>query len=118
MSIFPHAMLNSQKQRKRKTTAKTPEGKVKNSVKELLHNYDVWYCMPGQNGYGRAGIPDFLCCKNGLFFAIETKSKFSSHTLTALQAKEIDAITTHGGKAFVINEDNLADLDLYLKEIA
>lgn len=91
-------------------SAKTPEGKVKAKVKEILAQHGAWYFMPSQSGYGRRGVPDFIACVNGRFLAIETKSKFSSHKVTPLQQKEIDAIKNAYGEALVINEDNLSDI--------
>lgn len=54
--------------------AQTPEGKVKDAVKKELRKRDIWYFMPMQNGFGVVGIPDFICCWEGTFLAIETKA--------------------------------------------
>jgi Holliday junction resolvase len=91
----------------------TPEGKVKQAVKKLLEISHVYFFMPSANGYGRAGIPDFIACCNGHFLAIETKA--GKGTTTALQDREIARINDAGGTALVINERNLHDLE---KEIA
>lgn len=97
---------------KRKTGSKTPEGKVKDLVRQILDNIpDCWYFLPVQNGMGQMGIPDFICCVRGKFLAIETKSIKTSRKLTALQAKQINLINTAGGTAVVINENNVGDLE-------
>lgn len=106
------------KQRRRKTSAKTPEGKVKDAVKAILDNTEqCWYFMPVQNGMGQMGIPDFICCVRGKFLGIETKSKKTSRKLTALQARQIDLINTASGTAVVVNEDNLHDLERIVREL-
>ena len=100
------------RRKKTNTVSKTPEGKVKDAVKTILNETpNCWYFMPVQNGMGQAGIPDFICCVRGKFLAIETKSKYTSRKLTALQAKQIEQIQTACGTAVVVNEDNLDDLE-------
>ena len=88
--------------------ATTPEGKVKAAVRKILDAADVYYFMPAANGFGRAGIPDIICCMNGLFVAFELKA--GKGKTTALQDREIAAINTHGGRAYVINETNIDDI--------
>jgi Holliday junction resolvase len=82
--------------------ALTPEGRVKAAVKKVLDAEGVWYFMPAANGYGRAGIPDFICCVNGYFLAIECKAGNNEPTL--LQERELDRIIKAGGIALVIHD--------------
>ena len=84
---------------------KTPEAKVKDAVKKILDANGVYYFMPAANGYGRAGIPDIVCCVNGYFLAIECKAGNGKTTL--LQNREIARIIRAKGRALVINETNL-----------
>lgn len=103
------------RQNKSKRSSKTPEGKVKDRVKEILDREpQCWYFMPVQNGAGQSGIPDFIVCWRGKFVGIETKSKKTSRKVTALQAKQIERINTAGGTAVVINEDNIDTLEMML----
>lgn len=51
------------------------ESWVKDQIKEQLKRLDIFYFMPSANGYGKAGIPDFVCCANSLFIGIEAKRK-------------------------------------------
>jgi len=88
--------------------ATTPEGLVKKRVKSILEELGVWFFMPPANGYGRAGIPDFIGCLNGLLIAIETKS--GKKEPTALQAREMRRIREAGGYAVKINEENVDQL--------
>ena len=93
--------------------AQTPEGKVKDKIKKILKAHNVYYAMPMGTGFGNAGVPDFLCCFNGRFLAIEAKA--NGGKTTALQEKNIREIHEAGGDAFVIDEDNLGKLDARLK---
>lgn len=88
--------------------AMTPEGRVKTRVKRVLDELGVYHFSPYQAGMGRAGIPDILCCCDGMFLAVECKA--GKGKTTALQQREIDRIKEHGGMALVINEHNLDDL--------
>ena len=82
------------------------EGDVKKAVKEVLNSLsNCWYYMPVQTGYGVQGIPDFICCVNGEFLAIETK--FGKNKLTSWQEKQGDGILAANGGFLVINEHNI-----------
>ena len=90
----------------------TPEGRVKEQVKRWLKARGCWYYMPMQNGMGRSGIPDFVCCfpwLNGRLVAIETKAPGKRGTTTPNQDREIRQINMAGGVAVVI--DAAAQLD-------
>ena len=89
--------------------ATTPESKVKAKIKAILKANDAYYAMPIGTGYGNSGVPDFLCCVNGLFLAIEAKA--GKGTTTALQEKNLQNIKAAGGTATVINEDTIDYLE-------
>ena len=88
--------------------ARTPEAAVKAAVRKLLVEFGVYYFSPAANGFGRAGIPDIICCFGGRFIAIECKA--GKGTTTALQDRELAAIRTAGGMAVVVNETNIDEL--------
>ena len=88
--------------------AQTPEGKVKAAVRKLLVEFGIYYFSPSANGYGRAGIPDIICCFGGRFIAIECKA--GKGVTTALQDRELAAIRTAGGMTMVVNETNIQEL--------
>lgn len=96
--------------------ASTPEKKVKLKVRAILdwHN-DVYYFTPMSGGYGRSGVPDIVGCYKGVFFAIECKANGGKPT--ALQVRNLTQIIKAGGKATIINEDNLEDVRLMLAVI-
>ena len=85
--------------------ATTPESKVKAKIKKILKDHGVYYAMPIGTGYGNSGVPDFLCCVNGNFLAIEAKA--GKGTTTALQEKNMREIGAAGGRTLVINEESL-----------
>lgn len=85
----------------------TPEGKVKKDIKDVLHKHGVWYFMPVQNGMGRIGIPDFVCCFHGRFIGIEAKSATGS--TTANQERVGDEILDNGGCYIVIRSGKELD---------
>ncbi len=69
--------------------------------------------MPIGTGYGNSGVPDFLCCVYGYFIAIEAKA--GNGTTTALQEKNLTNVRESGGVALVINETNLADIEMHIR---
>lgn len=85
--------------------ASTPEAKVKAKIKAILKAHGVYYAMPIGTGLGNSGVPDFLCCVNGRFLAIEAKA--GRGKLTALQEKNLREIKQAGGWTFMINEGAL-----------
>ncbi|MBT9158490.1 MAG: hypothetical protein DDT36_01502 [Firmicutes bacterium] len=78
----------------------------------LLKKHAVWYCTPATFGMGSSGVPDFICCANSLFLAIETKA--GGGKLTTLQSVQIERIRLAGGIALVVNETNLDALESLL----
>ncbi len=95
--------------------ALTPEKKVKDKVKKALVDAGAYYFMPGTHGFGASGVPDIVGCYQGRFFGIECKA--GDNKPTALQLRNLNQITTAGGYALVVNEDNLNDVSSMLKEI-
>lgn len=90
----------------------TPEGKVKDKVKKVLKELNAYYVMPATGGYGASGAPDFIICRDGMFYGVECKA--NGNEPTALQTKHLADIRTAGGKAIVINEDNIGELKDFL----
>lgn len=94
--------------------AQTPEAKVKAKIKDILKKHNVYYAMPIGTGFGNAGVPDFLCCVNGKFLAIEAKA--GKGTTTALQDKHLERIKECGGMTAVIYETNVEDLRAWVEK--
>jgi hypothetical protein len=89
----------------------TPEGKVKADVKKFLKSIGCWYFLPVSNGMGQVGIPDFICCFQGRFVAIETKAPGKLSNTTANQDRVISEIKLAGGSAVVV--DNVGQVKAY-----
>lgn len=85
--------------------SKTPEGKVKAKVVDILKEAGVYYFFPVTGGFGRSGIPDIVACYRGRFIGIECKT--GTKQPTALQTRELDRIDSVGGVTLVIRETNL-----------
>ena len=84
--------------------ALTPEGKVKAKVVKVLKEHGIWYFFPANNGYGKAGIPDIVCCVSGAFLGIEVKSERG--VVSALQAQVGQEIHRAGGNWIVVRCDD------------
>jgi len=84
--------------------ARTPEGRVKDDIKRFLKTNGIWYFMTSTGGFGRSGVPDFVCCWNGRFLAIEAKAPGKRNNTTDLQDDEIAAIHKAGGAAIVVDD--------------
>ena len=92
--------------------ARTPEAKVKANIKKILQLHGVYYAMPMGTGYGNSGVPDFLCCLNGKFLAVEAKA--NGGIPTALQQKHLDSIQNADGLCWVVNETNLIAFEAFI----
>jgi len=96
--------------------AQTPEGRVKDQIRKLLRELGVWFYQPVQNGMGQVGIPDFVCCYDGRFVAIEAKAPGKVKDVTPNQQRVIDEIREHAGFAVVV--DNVESLRQHLIAVA
>lgn len=82
----------------------TPEGRVKEKVKKVLNEQGIWWYMPVQTGWGVAGIPDFVCCKNGVFLGVETKAPGKEKNLSKHQQIQQKKILSAGGLYLVVSD--------------
>ncbi len=96
--------------------ATTPEGRVKNRLKYMLKNHNVWFYMPQAGPFGRAGIPDFVLIVEGRFVGVECKAGRSKRP-TALQRVAMEEIENAGGKCFVVYDmDTQDELERWIKD--
>ena len=93
----------------------TPEAKVKAKVKRILAELGAYYAMPVTGGYGSSGVPDFLVCLRGRFYAIECKA--NGGKTTALQEKHLADIRGAGGVSLIIHEANVENLRKELENV-
>lgn len=94
----------------------TPEAKVKKKVVDVLKKGGAYYFFPATGGYGRSGVPDIVGCYRGVFFAIECKA--GTNKPTALQEAEMHKIKEADGQVLVVNEDNISDVTILLRDIS
>ena len=76
----------------------------------------MYYFLPATHGFGRSGVPDIVCCVNGMFLGIECKAGKGKPTL--LQLRELEAIRTAGGEAVVIYEENIDMVRLLVRQLS
>ena len=84
------------------------ERDVKNLLKRVLNHFDIFYFMPAANGFGRAGVSDFILVNNGCCVAVETK--FGRNTPTAQQLKFGQDMLVHGAPYAVVRESNFVSV--------
>jgi hypothetical protein len=96
-----------------KETQYHSEKDVKKQVKKLLEKHSWFWWMPPANMYGKTGIPDFNAFRGGVFMVIETK--FGKNEPTAMQLGFLHSIAAESGFAFVVNENRINWLRLWLE---
>lgn len=94
----------------------TPEAKVKKRVVNVLKENGAYYFFPATGGYGRSGVPDIVGCYRGVFFGIECKA--GSNKPTPLQEAEMRKIREANGITLVVNEENIDDVKIMLRDIS
>lgn len=80
--------------------AKKPETYIQQRTQELLNATfrHIWLFKVHGNMYQRAGVPDLVGCVQGVFFAIEAKTK--TGVLDPLQEQTILEVNRAGGISF------------------
>lgn len=81
------------------------ESQLTSQIKNFLKSKGAYCEKIFGGGYQASGIPDILCCYNGLFIAIEVKSPTGKGRASDIQKLKIKAIRDCGGIAFIT--DNL-----------
>jgi hypothetical protein len=74
---------------------------------------EAYIFMPVQSGYGRGGVPDFVCCIHGLFITIEAKAPGGA--ATGRQLNEMRLIRRSGGYAKIV--ENAMDMQICIEEV-
>lgn len=96
--------------------AKTPEGKVKAAVDQVLEYFRVMYDKPVITGFGKRQL-DYVCCYFGKYITIETKAK--NGVLTGQQREKCKDAYLAGGKVFIISSaEGCMSLVNYLTKVA
>lgn len=74
-----------------------------------------WYIKIWGGGYQKSGIPDILCCINGVFVAIEVKA--SSGRPSELQKLNVKRINKSGGIAVFLYPEGFEQFKEILKGV-
>lgn len=95
--------------------ATTPEGRIKKRLTEMLRRHKVWYFFPGNNGFGKSGLPDIIAIIRGRFVGIEVKADKTKKP-TALQYKTGHEIKEAGGSWFLVyDDDTILAVETYIR---
>ena len=73
---------------------------IQKNIIRYLKDLGAWCLKVHGSPYQRAGVPDLLCCHEGLFYAFEVKRPGARPT--PLQAHELEQVQTAGGTAAVV----------------
>lgn len=77
------------------------EKEITNAIMKYLKTVPGCFCFKEHgNEYGRAGLPDIICCINGRFVAFEVKTP--SGKLCKLQETMIQRIRRAKGEAYKV----------------
>jgi len=111
--------------------ATTPEGEVKDMIKQrlaLLGSHPAgskmwetgkatsWYYMPVQNGMGVSGIPDFIGCHYGMFWSIEAKAPGKQPNPN--QAQRMHEIRATAGQSWTVDcEDDMEEIVQWMYQV-
>ena len=91
------------------------EKNFENKVKKYLSSIDAYYFKVWGGGYQQAGIPDVICCKNGIFIGIELKS--TNGKATELQKYNIKQINKSGGIGIILFPEGFAEFKKLMGEV-
>lgn len=86
---------------------------VKPKVRKLLDRYGWFWWAQDAGPFGTNGKSDTAALKAGVFMAIE--SKFGNGRATALQIGYLNSVAMEDGFAFIVNEQTLPQLEIFLK---
>lgn len=92
------------------------EKTYENKIKKYLTNKGAWILKTFGNGFQRSGVPDLICCLNGVFIAIEVKA--SNGKPSQLQLYNIDKIRKSGGVAMVLYPNQWEQFKEYIESEA
>ncbi|MDK2919762.1 MAG: hypothetical protein PWQ37_2495 [Candidatus Petromonas sp.] len=84
-------------------------------IKYLKSLPNIWFFKVWGGGYQRAGIPDLICCINGVFIAIELKG--DNGKPTELQKMNIKNINDAGGIGVILYPKGFKEFKKLIKEV-
>lgn len=97
--------------------ADTPEKKVKRKVTTLLRRYGLWYFFPGNNGFGKSGIPDIIAIVGGEFVGIECKADRSKKPTQLQYLCGLEIQKAGGSWLLVCDDESICELEEKIRGI-
>ena len=84
-------------------------------IRNYISSIGGWSVKYFANSYTPRGIPDLLCCVNGMFIAIEVKAENGKPS--KIQEMTIDKIQSAGGYAFTLKPSEFEWFKNWLNEV-
>ncbi|AGL03625.1 VRR-NUC domain-containing protein [Desulfoscipio gibsoniae] len=88
----------------------------KKVIKYLNSLPNTWFFKVWGGGFQRSGIPDLICCINGLFVALELKG--TGGKSTKLQELNINNINAAGGIGLILYPADFKEFKTLVKEVS
>ncbi len=78
------------------------EKQFENKVKQFLKQFpsSIWFTKIWGGGYQKSGIPDLICCVNGIFISVELKA--SNGQASELQKHNVMKINQANGIGIIL----------------
>ncbi len=92
---------------------KKSEKKIQSDIIAHLKSENIYYAKMMRTSMN--GVPDILCCVDGIFLGIEVKAEGKGSDLTKLQMLNLAKIRE--SKGFALCTDNLMDVQITIKTI-
>lgn len=89
------------------------EKRVETDIKNWLFQHGIYYFKVHGSKFMPSGIPDIVCCANGLFVGIEVKRPGAKNEQSEQQKVHERNITKAGGKYLLV--DNINDVVAYFQ---
>lgn len=87
----------------------------KKVIKYLKATPKTWFVKVWGGGFQRSGIPDLICCVNGVFIAVELKG--GDGRVSELQKMNIRQINEAGGIGLILYPKGYEDFKKIVEEV-
>lgn len=80
----------------------TPEGRIQQAIQKRLGQLGVFVFKVHGSALMPKGLPDLICCVEGLFVGLEVKTPQTLRNVSTHQLLKRDEIAAAGGRWFVV----------------
>lgn len=80
----------------------TPEGRIQQAIQKRLGQLGVFVFKVHGSALMPAGLPDLICCVEGMFLGLEVKTPQTKRDVSRVQQYMHGKIELAGGKVFVV----------------